>query len=75
MSKANNIIDHNLAIIRTILCKRYIHVLSFEELVKIEKEAELIYKMIKENKEYIEENGITYHIEKDIKEYIEKMLR
>lgn len=65
----------NVAYIKILLTKRYKHLLSPEELIQIDKEAKMIYKMLKEDKEYIEENGITYHLDKHIKNFLKKNLK
>lgn len=64
----------NITSIKILLTKGYNHLLSHKELIKIDKEAKLIYKLIKEDKEYIEENGITYHLNKDTKDFFKKRL-
>lgn len=61
----------NLAQIKNYLIKKYDFVISKEEIKIIEKQAELTYKMIKENKNTIQENGVTYYLNEDIKEYLE----
>lgn len=60
--------------IALILIRKRKHLLSPIELHQIEEEAGLIYKMIKEGKEEHEENGITYHLSKDVKEYFKEKL-
>lgn len=65
----------NVTHIKILLAKRYKHLLSLEELIQIDKEAEMIYKMVKEDKEYIEENGVTYHLNNDIKDFLKKNLK
>lgn len=65
----------NVTYIKILLIKRYKHLLSFEELIQIDKEAKMIYKMVKEDKEYIEENGVTYHLNNDIKDFLKKNLK
>lgn len=60
----------NLAQIKNYLIKKYGFVISKEEIKIIEKQAELTYKMIKENKNTIQENGVTYYLNEDIKEYL-----
>lgn len=60
----------NLAQIKNYLIKKYDFVISKEEIKIIEKQAELTYKMIKENKNTIQENGVTYYLNEDIKEYL-----
>ena len=62
----------NLAQIKNYLIKKYDFVISKEEIKIIEKQAELTYKMIKENKNTIQENGVTYYLNEDIKEYLEE---
>ena len=64
----------NLAQIKNYLIKKYDFVISKEEIKIIEKQAELTYKMIKENKNTIQENGVTYYLNEDIKEYLEDKL-
>lgn len=61
----------NLAQIKNYIIKKYDFVISKEEIKIIEKQAELTYKMIKENKNTIQENGVTYYLNEDIKEYLE----
>lgn len=56
--------------IETFLIKQYNYVLSNEEREKVHKEAKIIYKMLKENIEYFEENDVSYHLSKEVKEYI-----
>ena len=60
----------NLAQIKNYIIKKYDFVISKEEIKIIEKQAELTYKMIKENKNTIQENGVTYYLNEDIKEYL-----
>ena len=64
----------NKTYITLVLAKKRKHLLTLMELRRIDKEAELIYKMIKEDKEWYEENGITYHLSKDVKEYFKEKL-
>lgn len=60
--------------LKMLLTKRYKHLLSLDELIQIDKEAEMIYRMVKEDKEYVEENGVTYHLSNEIKEFLKKNL-
>lgn len=64
----------NKTCITLVLARKRKHLLSLMELRRIDKEAELIYKMIKEDQEWHEENGVTYHLSKDIKEYFKEKL-
>lgn len=64
----------NKTCIILVLARKRKHLLSLMELRRIDKEAELIYKMIKEDQEWHEEDGITYHLGKDIKEYFKEKL-
>ena len=74
-NKKENFIEQlNKTHIKMLLTKRYKHLLSLEELIQIDKEAEMIYRMVKKNKEYIEENGVTYHLSNEIKEFLKKNL-
>lgn len=71
----NNFIQQlNVTYIKMLLTRRYKHLLSLDELIQIDKEAEMIYRMVKEDKEYIEENGVTYHLSNEIKEFLKKNL-
>ena len=71
----NNFIQQlNVTHIKMLLTRRYKHLLSLDELIQIDKEAEMIYRMVKEDKEYIEENGVTYHLSNEIKEFLKKNL-
>lgn len=76
MSEADkNFIESlNVTRIKILLTKKYKHFLSLEELTQIDREADLIYRMIKEDKEYLIENGKTYHLSKDIKEFLKKQI-
>lgn len=65
MSKADKF---NVSIIKSILAKRK------GKVPKIPNEAELINRMIQEDKEYLEVDGITYHLGRDVKEYLKKYM-
>lgn len=72
--KLDTIDSFNKTYITLVLARKREHLMSLMELRRIDKEAELIYKMIKEDQEWHEENGITYHLSKDVKEYFKEKL-
>ena len=75
-NKDENFIEQlNKTHLKMLLTKRYKHLLSLEELIQIDKETEMTYRMMKENKEYIEENGVTYYLSNEIKEFLKKNLK
>lgn len=64
----------NISQIIMYLIREYNVLLTKKEIEIIKKQAKLIYKMIKENKNSIQENGITYYLDEDIKKYLEDKL-